>query len=328
MTVLGFESKLPRLADGGIVCTQSDLVAFKKDRREWMLNSYLGLRLKDKPPTGALILGTRVHNALERYYGYGEDLVEAYDKFARAELQALLDSGKIYYEQTWRAEAELGRIMVSGYEDYLAETGVDADLEVVSAEEKLSHVFDINGTQVELRGKIDLRVFNKFTEQYMVADFKTCKTFESFTETAHLSEQLKTYMTLEMLTNLDNPDHHLGGAMFIMFRKVKQSRASKPPYYARYEVHHSKARLRGYYQQLLGTLEDYLRVVQALDAGVDHRKVAYPNPHPFTRYSEYKNAMDMMDDPGIEDMLHTLYKQYDPHARYSEEPADLLSQLG
>jgi hypothetical protein len=325
MTVLGFESRIKR---DPLVVTQSDLALFKKDRREWMLQSYLGLRLKDKPPTGALILGTRVHYALERFYGYGENLVAAYDEMARQELLALEESGKLIYEGDWRREADLGRIMVSGYEDYLEETGVDADLEVISTEEKLTHVFDIDGVPVELRGKIDLRVRNIFTGMNLVADFKTCKTFESFTETAHLSEQLKTYMVLELLNNVDNPEHHLQGAMFILFRKVKQGPTSKPPYYSRYEVRHSKARLRGYYAQMLGTLQDYVRVVQALDAGVDHHTVCYPNPHPYTRYSEYRNALDMMDDPGIEDLLHSMYRQVDPHARYAEGPADLLSQLG
>ena len=326
MTVLGFESRIQRAP--ALVVTQSDLVAFKKDRLEWMLGNYLGLRLKDEPHTGALILGTRVHAALERYYGYGENLVEAYNRIAAQELAELQESGKPFYEPTWRSESELGRIMIAGYPDYLEETGADAFLEVVSAEEKLTHILEVDGVAVELRGKIDLRVFNRFTKMFLVIDFKTCKTFESFTETAHLSEQLKFYMLLEMLTNSDNPDHHLQGAMFILFRKVRQGKTSKPPYYARHEVHHAPRVIKSYYQQLYGVLRDYVHVVKALDAGVDHRLVAYPNPHPFTRYSAFKNVMTMMDDPGVEDMLHNLYVQRDPHARYAEGPANLLSQFG
>lgn len=325
MTQLGFESRIKRVP--ALVVTQSDLAAFKKDRREWMLGSYLGLRLKDEPHTGALALGTRVHTALERYYGYGEDLIDAYARTAKEELEKLTMSGAVFHEPTWRSDTELGRIMIAGYPEWLEDTGADADLEVVSAEEKLSAILDIDGTPVELRGKIDLRVRNTFTGMNLVADFKTCKTFESFTETAHLSEQLKTYMLLELLNNEENPDHNLQGAMFIMFRKVKQGPTSKPPFYARHEVHHSVARIRAYYTQVIGTLRDYVHVVKALDAGVDHRLVAYPNPHPYTRYSAFKNVMDMMDDPGVEDLLNALYVQQDPHARYDTEPADLLSQV-
>lgn len=325
MTQLGFESRIKRVP--ALVVTQSDLAAFKKDRREWMLGSYLGLRLKDEPHTGALALGTRVHAALERYYGYGEDLIQAYAKVAEDELAELVASGKPFHEPTWRSETELGRIMIAGYPEWLEETAADAQLEVVSAEEKLSYVLDIDGMQVELRGKIDLRVRNLWTGMNLVADFKTCKTFESFTETAHLSEQLKTYMLLELLNNQDNPEHNLQGAMFIMFRKVRQGSTSKPPFYARHEVHHSVARIRSHYMQVIGTLRDYVHVVKALDAGVDHRLVAYPNPHPYTRYSAFKNVMDMMDDPGVEDLLHAQYEQQDPHARYDTAPADLLSQV-
>lgn len=324
MAIFGFE---PVIRWDPLVVTQSDLVAFKRDRREWMLSNVLGLRLRVEPHTGPLVLGTRVHGALERYYGYGEDLVDAYDRLCAEEFELLANGDAPFYEREWRKEADLGRIMLAGYVPWLEETGADAEFQVVGVEEKLTHLFDIDGTPVELRGKIDLRVRNTLTGMNLVADFKTCKTFESFTETAHLSEQLKTYLTLERLAHRDNPDHHLQGAMFIMFRKVRQGATSKPPFYARHEVHHSQARLRSYYYQLFGTLRDYVHVVKALDAGVDHRLVAYPNPHPYTRYSAFKNVMDMFDDPGIEDMLHSLYTQRDPHARYDEAPADLLSQL-
>jgi hypothetical protein len=268
-----------------------------------------------------------VHNALERYYGYGEALLPAYDRIAREELERLTMSGIRFYESTWRKEADLGRIMLAGYETWLEETGADADIRVVSAEEKLCHMFEIDGTPVELRGKIDLRAFNTFTEQYLVVDFKTCKSFESLTESAHLSSQLLTYMLLEKLNAVGDPDHHLGGAMYVMFRKVRQGSMSKPPFYARHEVHHNTDRIRTHYHQTVGLLQDYVRVVKALDAGTDWRLVAYPNPHPFTRYSDFKTAMDMIGEPGLEVMLHDRYKQHDPHARYAESPVDMLAEI-
>lgn len=326
MTQLGMESRIARTP--ALVVSNSDLAAFKNCRRQWLLGSYLGLRLKNEPVYGPLRLGTRVHAALERMYGYGHPLVEAYDDIAEAELQSLHDSAVVFDETAWRKETELGHIMLSGYCEWLEETGADADLKVISAEEKLSHIIDVDGTPVELRGKIDCRVQNTFTGMNLVVDWKTTAAFERLTSVAHHSEQLLTYMLLERLVHKDDDTHKLQGAMYVMFRKVRRSAASKPPYYDRIEVHHSEARLRSYYTQLYGTLRDYVHVVKALDKGVDHRLVAYPTPNNTLQWSPFKHVMSMMDDGSrVDDMITDLFEQQDPHARYLEQPADLLSQV-
>lgn len=322
---LGLESRIPRLADGGIRCSQSDLAAFKADRREWFLSSYLGLRPKEQPVYGPLLLGTRVHAALERYYGYGHDLVNTYVEIAEKELHDLIESGVVFDQGAWQKEADLGRIMLAGYTEWLEETGAESTIEVVNAEEKLSHLFDIDGSKIELRGKIDLRAKDTFTGMNLVIDWKTTSNMSSLTASAPHSEQLLTYMTLERLTNLSNPEFYLQGARFVMLRKVRRTAAARPPFYDIVEVHHNTTRLRNFYVQLTGTMKDYLRVVQALDAGVDHRYVAYPNPAASKRWSPYGALTQMMDDgSAVEDMIADLFVQGDPHARYTSEDHDSL----
>jgi len=328
MPLLGFESRIKRTP--ALVVTQSDLAAYKTDRASWALSGYLGLRPKNEPVIGPLRLGTRVHSALEMFYGYGHDLVDSYNDIAESELASLKESGILFDENAWRKETDMGRIMLAGYVEYLEETGADVDLKVVGAEEKLSHIIDVDGTAVELRGKIDLRVLNTFTNQHLVVDFKTTNSFEKLTSTAHLSDQLKIYMLLEKLAHKENPEHHLQGALFIMFRKVRRGPTSKPPYYDRCEVHHSPAKIKSYYYQVFGTLRDYVRTVKALDAGADPRLVAYPTPHPWTQYNEFRHVIDMMgdgDDQRVRDMINDLFVQQDPHERYNVAPADLLSQI-
>ena len=322
---LGLDSKHPRSKDGILQVSQSDIAAFKADRRDWMLGTYLGLRPKDEPVYGPLRLGTRVHAALERFYGYGHDLVDTYSDIAEQERESLLKSGIVFDINAWASEAELGRIMCSGYLEWLEETGADSNLEVINAEEKLSHVIDVAGTSVELRGKIDLRAKDTFSGMNIVIDWKTTANMSWLAASAPHSEQLLTYMTLERLTNSDNPDFFLQGARFVMLRKVRRGMRAKPPFYDIIEVHHNATRLRNFYSQLIGTLQDYVRVVNALDSGVDHRTVAYPNASSHKRWSSFNAVTQMMDDgSNVEMMINDLFNQYDPHERYVETSHDSL----
>lgn len=326
MTQLGYESRIKR---GPLVVTQSDLAAFKADRREWMLSSYLGLRPRHEPVYGPLRLGTRVHAALEAKYGAGQDVLTAYASIAAQELDDISASGVVFDVRSWQNEAELGRLMLAGYEEWLDETGADAHLEVINAEEKLCYVMDIDGTPVELRGKIDLRAKDTFTNMNLVIDWKTTANMQALSAAAPTSEQLLTYMLLELLNGKDDPEHVLGGARFVMLRKVKRTGYNaKPPFYDTVEVHHNKTRLESFWTQTYGTLRDYIHVVKALDSGCDHRLVAYPNPASSKRWSPFTQVTQMMDDgSNVKMMLDDLFQQQDPHARYAEPHSSLLDTL-
>lgn len=323
---LGFHSRIKR--QPALVITQSDIASFKNCRRQWFLSTYLGLRPRHDPPMGPLRLGTRVHAALEQYYAYGFDLVAAYLKIVEEELESIHASGIIFDETAWRKEADLGRIMLEGYAQWLEETGADADLETVGVEQKLTHILDIDGTPVELRGKVDHRIRNTFTGENFVVDWKTTANMEALMEQAHTSEQLLTYMFLERCVFKDDPEHRLGGATYTMLRKVKRTGTARPPFYDRIDVRHNEAEIDSYWLKLYGVLSDYIRVVKQLDAGVDHRIVCYPTPNSSAKWSPFKHVMSMMDDGSrVEDMINDLFVQQDPHERYNTEPADLLSDL-
>lgn len=305
-----------------LLVTQSDIASFKGCRRSWWLGSYLGLSLASEPVVGPLTLGTRVHKAMELYYTDGRDLQEAYAEIARKELDRLNESEVLFDRMAWESENELGRIMCEGYEEWLAETGADADYEILGAEKRLSHQFDIFDVEVELRGKVDIRVRNRVTGARLVVDNKTTAHFSNLAITAAYNSQLKTYMLLERLADKEHEDDWVQGALFNMLRKVKRGVQARPPFYERLEVHHNDVVMRNFYVQTVGVLRDYVSTVKALDAGADPNVVAYPTAGAQCRYCPFRAPCLLMDDGSrVDDMLKALYTQRDPHLRYEEQPA-------
>jgi hypothetical protein len=320
-----------RIRRDPLVVTQSDLGAFKVCRRQWYYGCYLGLRLKASPVVGPLTLGTRVHLALQGHYTDGRDIVDYYNQIAEEEYAELIDSKVVFDVVQWQSETELGRIMLEGYVEWLQETGADAEYEVIGAERKLTYVLPVEGpfgtVDVELRGKIDLRVRNVRNGSRLVVDHKTTAHFANLTATADRNEQLLFYMLLERLVDGEHENEWVQGAMLNMLRKVKRSMQSKPPYYDRLEVHKTDTDLRSYWTRLQGMLQDYVRVVQMLDNEYDHRHAAYPTPLG-CRFCPFKHPCTLTDDGSrVDDMLESLYVQRDPHERYETEPASIMDPV-
>jgi RecB family exonuclease len=309
----------PAISDNPLVITQSDVSAFKRCRRSWFMGSYLGFRPQHEPPFGPLALGTRVHEALDRYYTDDQNPVEAYSNIAHAELEKLNASGILFDRNAWEKETALGQIMLEGYLEWVQDTGADSDYEVIGAEHKLTYQTEIAGQIVELRGKIDLRVRNRRTGARLACDHKTAASIDALIATATMNEQLHFYALLERLVDTDRKDDWVEGGMLNMLRKVKRGEASRPPYYDRVEIHFNETTLRSYWTRLQGTLTDYIRTVNMLKNGYDHKFAAYPTPSDACRWCSFKPVCQMMDDgSGAEDMADTLYEQRDPLERYND----------
>src|SRR5690606_4647865 len=121
-----------------------------------------------------LTLGSRIHNALEAYYKEGKNPVEVYVTLLEVDEEIFIASGDASNEEKSKAfysDAELGRIMLEGYLDWLDETGSDGDIEVVGVEEKISAVV-LDG-RVELQGKTDLKVRDKSNNARLIMDHKS-----------------------------------------------------------------------------------------------------------------------------------------------------------
>jgi hypothetical protein len=177
----------------------------------------------------------------------------------------------------------------------------------------------LNG-QVELQGKLDMRVRRKSDGTRLIRDFKTVgQSFEQYTSTLHLNEQVLTYMTLEAYHNKEND--RSSGALFTLFKKVKRSARANPPFYDQVEIEHNVFALRSFWSQLNGVVQDLMNAKNALDQGADHRLVAYKRASGDCRWKcPYFQICPMVDDgSAVEDAISDHFEVGDPNARYADD---------
>lgn len=224
--------------------SNSEIQTFKDCRRRWWFTYYRRLQPKLKDFTGALALGSRIHEALDQYYSSNmeRDLLEVHAALVATDMKTLTDE---FRDTTaLETEAELGRVMLEGYLEWMELEGIDSELEMISTEEIIERPM-MNG-RVILQGKIDMRVRRKIDGVRMFRDFKTVGgSFADFGSIAHMNEQVLTYMTLEEAQNKEGERSE--GGIFTMLRKVKRGAYAKPPFYDQIEVRHNAFTLRSFF---------------------------------------------------------------------------------
>jgi hypothetical protein len=297
--------------------SNSEIQTFKDCRRRWWLTYYRRMKPKVQNFTGALALGSRIHEALDRHYSTGQDLLEAHSELVKEDLKKLTDT----YQDTSKmeTEAELGHIMLEGYLEWVEQEGIDAELEMISTEEILERPM-MDG-KVVLQGKIDMRVRRKIDGARMIRDFKTVGgSFADFGSMAHMNEQVKTYMLLDEAQGSEDGTR-TDGAIFTMLRKVKRGAYAKPPFYDQISVRHNRFTLRAFLEQLEGTLTDMLRVRDALDEGGSHYANAYPTPTKDCKWKCQFFAICPLFDDGsaAEAALSDAFVSSDPYGYYGIE---------
>ena len=293
--------------------SNSEIQTFKDCRRRWWFTYYRRLQPKMKDFTGALALGSRIHEALDQHYSKGIPLLDAHAELVAKDLKTLNDEYRD--TSTLETEAELGRVMLEGYLEWVEMNGIDSELEMISTEEIIERPM-MNG-RVTLQGKIDMRVRRKIDGVRMFRDFKTVGgSFTDFGSTAHMNEQILTYMVLEEAQN-QNGERSEGG-IFTMLRKVKRGAYAKPPFYDQIEVRHNKFALRSFYERLEGTLEDILRVRDGLDAGESHYRLAYPKPSRDCKWKcQFFAICPLVDDgSAAEAAISDAFEVADPYGYY------------
>lgn len=299
-----------------IKLSNSELQTFKDCRRRWWLTYYRRLQQREKSMVGPLALGTRIHSAFEEYYANGVPLLEAHSELVQRDKKLLIES----YRDTvdLEAEAELGRIMLEGYLQWVEENGIDAELEFVSSEEIVSApLFD---GEVELQGKLDMRVRRKADGVRMFRDFKTVGgSFADFTSMAHMNEQVLTYMLLEAQKR--DETERCDGGIFTMLRKVKRTANARPPFYEQIEVRHNIFTLRSFWNRIHGTVSDLMRVRKGLDEGGDHTTLAYPRPSRDCKWKcPFFAVCPLLDDgSAAEQAISEMYVVDDPYGYYKSE---------
>ena len=300
--------------------SNSEIQTFKDCKRRWWFNYYRRLQPKKKKVSGPLALGSRMHNALEQYYENGIPLLEAYAEFVEHD-RVVAFTENLDIEELEK-EAELGRIMLEGYLEWISDEGIDGDYDIISNEETLSMPL-LDGS-VELQGKLDMRVRRKSDGVRLIRDFKTVgQSFEQYTSTLHLNEQVLTYMTLEAYHNVEGD--RSSGALFTLLKKVRRSAKANPPFYKQVEIEHNVFTLRAFWKRLHGTVKDLMNTKNALDLGTDPLLVAAPRPsNDCTWKCPYFSICPMVDDGSdVEDAIKDQFEVGDPNSRYKEDKKGL-----
>lgn len=300
--------------------SNSELQAFKGCRRRWYLTYVRGLKLKQTDEHGPLPLGNRVHAALEAgETGSADQALAEYDRLAS------LSRERCEWEDlgAFDKENDMGRLMVEGYYEWLADEGLDQGVEVVGVEQALGtalELFTHEGFEVWLIGKMDKRVRDPLSRQVRFVDYKTTKSFNDVASTLQLNEQVKTYGLLER-RNLADGDEPAVGAVFELLRKVGRSKTAKPPFYRREEVPYSDTELRNFWHRVRAEVTDLLRVESQVAAGEDWTHVAYPRPsRDCTWICPFFKGCHMFDDGSdAEAWLEDHFEVGDPLLRYRDE---------
>jgi hypothetical protein len=196
---------------------------------------------------------------MEGFYGYQLDPLAVLGLLYRFELEKHPDETEAIV-----AERDLADAMVSGYLEWLAETGADADLEVVATETDLQ--VPLPGVEgVMLRARMD-RVVRRISDGVLsFADDKTAATFEKH-EYLELDPQMKFYALMQHLATRDMENAPaVDGGMINTLRRVKRTAKSQSPYYQRDEFRFNPRVIQATHLRVQRICTEITEARQALD---------------------------------------------------------------
>jgi hypothetical protein len=303
--------------------SNSEIQGFKSCKRLWYLANYLGLQKKEQNLVGPLPLGTRVHDSLEQYYTTYENPVDAYNRLMNKDIrifQGSIQSEDPKLVRKFESEGELGRLMLEGYIEWLAESNADANIDIQYAEKIISLSIDELGGRVILQAKVDAEARRRSDNSVAIIDHKTAADLGPYYKYSHMSEQLMTYTTISQ-RNPPEDGAEVDGGVYNLLKKVKRSPTAKPPFYDRIDVRFNDETLNSFYVRLLGVLTDMMEVRDKLDEGADHRFVAYPKPQMdwHCGMCPFFQLCPMMDDGSSADRyIEDHFDVINPYERYND----------
>ncbi len=269
----------------------SQLAKFKRCRRSWQLEDVDGMEL-DRDPTqskGSRSLGTLVHVGVE-HLNNGLDWRAGLD----AEKAKVEEAGG--WSDDWYENFNMARIMLEGYEEWVATTGADANEQVLLVEPQLeANMGIIHGDEVILTGQPDAVKRDTLTGLVIVEDTKTVTTLDQVM--IHGAQGLTYAMLLKLQHGIDVDVFRTN-----QLKKVKRSARAKPPFYGRPEMFVNKTRLRHHWSHVMGQLDEMVALVQSYEEGGYSDRTAYdrkfyPNPTKDCSWDcDFLPVCSLMDD--------------------------------
>lgn len=314
--------------DGQRLVSNSEIQAFKRCPRKWWLAWYRGLTPKREVLTGVRNIGTRGHAALAEYYGpLRTNPIEAHQKIKADDRARAVVLG---YSELEISELEkdfaMESAMLSGYMEWLAETGEDQFIQPDGSEVYLEATLQVEarryGNQVKIIGKLDAPVIDTRTGARKFMDHK----FVGSLNVTGLRQnpQMLHYHLLQWLNTPDGGPR-CDGAYYNMLKRSKRTQRATPPFYERKTIPHNKAELNSYHGQLQHSINTMLET-EFLLGMVEERPAVYQPAHVYAfanRRDDCEWSCDFVkicplfdDGSRVEDAIQDMYTEKDPLSYY------------
>lgn len=302
--------------------TNSEMSVWRECKRRWYLGTYRRLIPRGvdfNKPTG---IGTRVHDTLAIYYQTPPspsvaEVMEYFEAKVKADIEAWPA-----HESDITKEADLCRIMLEGYFQWLEEEGADQGLTVIASESARIVELYPDRDDVKLLSKIDARVMRDIDQARLALEFKTVANLTDPLPMLQLDTQLLTEHLTEFLAlKAEGKEaERADGVMYTMLRKVKRTAAAKPPFYGREPVLHNIHELRNHWRHVVAVHRQIEEAERWLDQGVDHHDVCPPSPNRDCKWKcQFFKVCAMLDDgTDYEPALQGLYEVGNPLERYGD----------
>jgi hypothetical protein len=296
--------------------SHSELRTWRQCHRKWFLQHYLCWGPgPDQSPVGAAALGTRIHMALEGYYGYGLD-----PRTVLRYLYTEAEQERPEYAVEIRKEREYAFTMTEGYLQWSGEEGTDAGYEVLDVEREIQREIPLPGGQVVIfRGKLDQLVRRESDGATMFRDWKTVGSL-SKANLLVIDTQMRHYAMLQALEARDGGTRADGG-LYVMLLRSKRTERAKGPFYQQIEVHLNKDDLNSMWLHSRAVAQEIVTARERLDAGGNHQEITYANPGDHCRWAcPFIDVCPLMDDGSRwQDAVASSFSHYDPDARYTSD---------
>jgi len=313
--------------------SNSEVQTFKQCRRKWWLAWYRGLRPTVESPLGALAIGQNLHVALAGWYvPDGQPRTNPQEALENLLKEAAETLGRYWGSQDKNvppeqlkillSEADLQRIMLEGYMQWIEETGADQDFTIIESERYVEALFiRLRDVDVWIIGRLDVLAEDHWSKQLVFIDHKTTGSIIESLKGLALNPQMRMYRLILQLT--ENREVYL--AVYSMIRKVKRTVKANPPFFHREKIPHNRYEIQSFTQQLMGVIYDIIDVEYHLNGvftnpSVVHNRNVYPTSGSHCRYCPFQRECLMMDDGSrAEDSLASRFTVGEPLHYYGKD---------
>jgi hypothetical protein len=275
---------------------------------------------------GALRIGERIHDALATYYipGLGPDPRERLEVLLEEDQRFLSANNDVSPEdrKQFNSEADLQRIMLEGYMQWITETGADQDFIIIESERYVEAAFfRIGDVQVVIIGRLDVLVEDAWSKQLAFIDHKTTGSIIESLKGIKLNPQMRMYRLILQLA--EKRDVSL--AVYSMLRKVKRTVKANPPFFHRETIIHNHIETTTFSEQLTGVIHDIIETEHHLSDVYTHPRTVhnrnvYPTPGAHCRWCPFERECLMMDDGSrAEDSLASRFVVGEPLHYYGRD---------